>query len=270
MAEEAIKQLEKFSKTGERFLLGLGFFKPHLPFVATKKDWLAFEKTNIPLPLSPVKSKNGAHHNSGEFYKYKTTYKESNPLSKEHALKSKRAYLACIRYVDRQVGKVLKAVDDFKLNKNTIVIIWGDHGWHLGEHQMWGKHSTWETANRSVLMMRGPEIKLKGNCSKIIESIDIYPTLIDMCKPKFTKIAHKLDGHNLSKFIKKKTQTTHNYALSYWNGSISIRDKQYRLVHSEKTKKSQLYDLKNDLFNQKDISTIKPEIVKKMIKAIPR
>lgn len=133
-AQAAIRQLKKYKESDTRFFMGLGFYKPHLPFVAPKQDWDAFEGVDIPLP-APGKIDSPYWHKSGEFYKYDAVHEKSNPLADNAVRNSKRAYSACVRFVDRQVGKVLFALDELGLARNTIVVVWGDHGWHLGEQE---------------------------------------------------------------------------------------------------------------------------------------
>src|SRR5262249_21356003 len=107
MADRAIEELRAFQKSGQRFFLGLGFFKPHLPLVATKADWEAMEKAAVPPAPHPEKPNSGYWSNSGEFYGYKFPFPKTNPLAPPDQLQARRAYLACVRYSDRQVGKVL-------------------------------------------------------------------------------------------------------------------------------------------------------------------
>ena len=141
MAATAVSRLKALRDTGKPFFMGLGFFKPHLPFVAPKQDWDHFKDKNIPGPDNPESVSSPHWHKSGEFYKYRTDIKKSWPLSTADAVKARKAYLACVRYTDRQVGRVLDALDELQLSDNTIVVVWGDHGWHLGESALWGKHT---------------------------------------------------------------------------------------------------------------------------------
>ncbi|MCA9072755.1 MAG: sulfatase, partial [Planctomycetaceae bacterium] len=175
MATTAIERLRKFQSSQEPFFLGLGFFKPHLPFVAPKQDWEAFENAEIPLPQQG-KIDSPYWHNSGEFYKYDAPYRKTHPLSPEAQRMARRAYYACVRYADRQVGRVLDELKKLGLDKNTIVVVWGDHGWHLGEQEVWAKHTPFERANRSVLMIHIPGTTHTGKTtSALAETIDLYP-----------------------------------------------------------------------------------------------
>jgi len=139
----------------------------------------------------------------------------------------------------------------------------------LGEQQIWGKHSPFERALRSTLIIRGPGIKARGPHSNIVESLDIYPTLIDLCQPSFTETANTLNGKSIKDFLTDQSNKTRDFALSYWRGAISIRNKTHRLIHNQKSKAVMLYDLSKDLDNMKDISDSEPDIVKNMLKALP-
>ena len=268
MAETAIETLREYKKSGQRFFLGLGFFKPHLPFVAPKQDWEAFANTDIPLPPED-KIDSKYWHASGEFYKYKAPFEKSRPLSREAILKSRRAYLACVRYTDRQVGKVLDALKELELDQDTVVVLWGDHGWHLGEQQIWGKHSPFERANRSVLIIRVPGMQTAGvKSSALVESLDLYPTLIELCQPSFNKTTHPLDGDSLVPLLKGGSGEKSDVAISYWKDAISVRDQTHRLIFNKKSNSSALYDLSVNPDNDTDVAAQFPEIVKRLKDAI--
>ncbi len=269
MAETAIDTLHQYKKSGERFFLGLGFFKPHLPFVAPKQDWDAFADTDIPLPPQD-KINSEFWHKSSEFYKYKAPFEKTRPLSPEAILQSRRAYLACVRYTDRQVGKVLDALKELELDQETVVVLWGDHGWHLGEQEIWGKHSPFERANRSVLIIRVPGMQTAGvKTDAIVESLDLYPTLIDLCQPSFRKTENKLHGDSLVPLLETGSWNKRDVAISYWHEAISVRDQTHRLIYNKKTKTSALYDLSVNPDNNTDIAAQFPEILKRLESAIP-
>lgn len=261
MAETAIQQLRKWKN--ERFFIGLGFYKPHLPFVATKKDWDAFEKTKIPNPQNMDKPKSSNYHGSGEFYKYKAPFEKSKPLKQQALTDSRRAYLACVRYVDRQIGKVLDELKNLGLDKNTVVIIWGDHGWFLGDMQMWGKHSAFEEANRSALIIKAPG-SVPHTSSVLVESLDIYPTLIDLCAPKDQKLAHNIDGISLVEVMKKETRVIRHSAISYWGKKISLRTSTHRLIVDKNGKNPELYKMDGIFTDGKNIAAENTALVKEI------
>ena len=258
MADTAMEQIEKWKN--ERFFIGLGFYKPHLPFVAPKQDWDAFKDKKIPNPQRLSKPKVG-FHNSGELYKYDAPFEETHPLKQGPLTDTRRAYLACVRYVDRQVGKVLKKLKELGLEKNTIVVIWGDHGWFLGDMQLWGKHSVLEEANRSVLIVKVPGQKPRMT-SALAETIDIFPTLLECCNPTDKSTRFPLDGISQMPVISGKKLSVRRAATSYWKNFKSIRTDEYRLITDGK--KDYLYKLDFGFTPEKDISKEKPGIIQEI------
>ncbi|MCB1099928.1 MAG: sulfatase [Verrucomicrobiae bacterium] len=240
MADASIAQLQEFAKSGERFFMGLGFFKPHLPFVALQSDWDALEEAyqrgDFHLPgKASDKPDTDYWHKSGEFYRYAFPFTKEQPLARDAAALARRGYAACVRYSDRQVGKVLDALDASGLAENTIVVVWGDHGWHLGEQQIWGKHSPLERALRSVCMIRVPGMATAGQeTNALVESTDLYPTLRDLCAPGFSETAFPLDGTSLVPLLDGSAESVRDVAVSHWGNAVSIRSDRHRLVYRVK------------------------------------
>jgi arylsulfatase A-like enzyme len=243
MAETAIEKLKELKDKEEPFFMGLGFFKPHLPFVAPKQDWDAVAKWDVPEPAMPERT-DTAYYNggNGEFYGYKMPWEKTKPLPPDGRMQAKRGYLACVRYVDRQIGKVLVALEKEGLADNTVVVLWGDHGWFLGEAAMWAKHTTLETALHSPLIIRVPGMKQGMKTDALASTIDLYPTLIDLCKPTFTKTQHELDGVSLLPIMVGWTQSVRDIVPGYWRGATTYRSKTHRVIY-KKTKQGDLADL---------------------------
>ena len=224
MANAAVAELRRLRQEKKRFFMGLGFFKPHLPWVAPKQDWEAFAEVDVGLPESPEKPDSSYWHRSGEFYKYDMPFEKSQPLPEAGQRQARRAYLACVRYADRQVGKVLAALEELGLAEETIVVVWGDHGWHLGEQQVWGKHTPWERALRSVLLIRAPGVTKGGmRTDALVETLDLYPTLMDLCAPTFRKTQHPLDGKSLRPLLTGERESIREESRSYWGDAVSVR-----------------------------------------------
>ena len=170
-----------------------------------------------------------------------------------------------------QVGKVLLGLDKLGLKKNTIVIVWGDHGWHLGDGQQWAKHTPFELANRSVLMIRAPGMKRGITTNALAETIDIYPTLIDLCQPGFKKTHHQLDGVSLVPVLSGEKAAVRQHALSYWRDAVSVRSESHRLVAKVKNGKminSELYDLRVNIDTVENVADSNPDIVTQLAKFI--
>ncbi|MDO1499346.1 sulfatase-like hydrolase/transferase [Winogradskyella maritima] len=158
-----------------------------------------------------------SYNNNGEFNQYalgeEKAYLEQ-PVSETYAKKIRHAYLAAVSYTDAQIGKVLKELKASGLDKNTVIIIWGDHGWHLGDQRMWGKHTLFENALKSTLIIKEPSIESQPNrIDQIVESVDIYPTILEIAqlKPKTT-----LDGMSLIPLLRGKKNWNQPYAYSYF------------------------------------------------------
>jgi arylsulfatase A-like enzyme len=187
IAEAGTKQLEKLSKKQKPFFLALGFHRPHLPFVAPKKYWDMYDEDKIPLaPVRriPENSSPLSLHNSGEFNSYKLGDEKASlkgPVSEEYERKLRHAYFACVSYVDAQVGKVLDELKRLGLDKNTVVVVWGDHGWHLGDQLVWGKHTIFERAVKSTLIVKAPGMANGVKNENVVSTIDLYPTISELC-----------------------------------------------------------------------------------------
>jgi arylsulfatase A-like enzyme len=163
------------------FFLGVGFLKPHLPFIAPKNyfDLYPLDKIEMPdYPEEPAGAPKLAFHANGELRAYGNI--GADPITPEKARHLVRAYYAATSYTDALIGKVLSSLDRLGLREKTIVALWGDHGWQLNNHGLWQKHSNFEKATNSMLIVSDPRQKRKGVSSKaLVEFVDIYPTLTD-------------------------------------------------------------------------------------------
>ncbi|WP_339730557.1 sulfatase [uncultured Gimesia sp.] len=179
LAEKAISTLQQLKGQDEPFFLAVGFFKPHLPFIAPQKYWDLYDHDKIQLPATyhvPKDAPKESIHNSGELRSY-ADIPRKGPVSDEAARNLIHGYYACVSYTDAQIGKLLAELDRLKLSDNTIVVLWGDHGWNLGDHTLWCKHSCYESSLQIPLIVRAPGIKGGQRRSALIESIDVYPSL---------------------------------------------------------------------------------------------
>lgn len=270
MADVAIQKLAELKNQDQPFFMGLGFFKPHLPFVATRGDWDAMQSVQVSAPEAPNKLESPYWHRSNEFYKYAMPLEKEYPLATSDAVTARRAYLACVRYVDRQIGRVLNQLDELKLSDNTIVVIWGDHGWHLGESAIWGKHAPFERALHSTLMIRAPGFSTEGStCDSLVETVDLYPTLVDLCGLK-PLTQQPLDGQSLKPLLADPSQDVRDYAVSYWRQAVSVRSRNYRLI-ARKGKSGpeaiELYDLRDSPDPLNNLASSKKDIVAELLKA---
>lgn len=270
-ANLAIKKLKELKEKGKPFFLGVGFFKPHLPFNAPKKYWDMYDEREIPLSPNPFIPENvnpASLHGSGEFNGYKLGDEAASlegPVSDEYARKLRHAYFACVSYVDAQVGKLIEELEKQGLAENTIVVVWGDHGWHLGDQLVWGKHTIFERALRSAFIMKVPGQKGGKTIGKIVSTTDIYPTLMELCN---TPVKYSLDGSSLTGLIKNQQDTSwRNTAYSYFKNGISLRTERYRLTKYLRNEQPaiELYDHETDPNETKNMAAEKPEIVERLM-----
>jgi choline-sulfatase len=186
IAQKGIADLKMLKNKKQPFFLALGFMKPHLPFNAPKKYWDLYDRNTIELPESYVQPKSTpkqAFHNFGELRNYGNIPKKGD-LSNDLAKELIHGYYACVSYIDAQIGLVLDELKRLELEDDTIVILWGDHGWNLGDHKLWCKHINFETALRTPLIIKVPGKTAGQKTDAITEYIDIYPSLAELAGVK--------------------------------------------------------------------------------------
>jgi len=164
------------------FFLAVGYWKPHLPFVAPKRYWDRYDRSAIPLPAAdePAGAPRLAFTNWGELRAYSDIPKDGD-LDAATTRRLIHGYWACVSYVDRQIGRLLDTLDALGLAEKTVVILWGDHGWKLGEYGDWCKHTNFELDTHVPMLLRVPGTKPGQVCPAMTEYVDIYPTLAEAC-----------------------------------------------------------------------------------------
>ncbi|WP_462319752.1 sulfatase [Marinilabilia sp.] len=270
-AHLSIKELNRLNKLNRPFFLGVGFFKPHLPFNAPSKYWNLYQKNNIPLspnPQAPANVNPVALNNSGEFnngyQKAEEHPSAEHPVSKEYARRLRHAHFAAISYIDAQIGKVINELDRLNLTENTIIIVWGDHGWHLGDHSIWGKHTLFERALKSALIIKTPGTnKSAGIADGLVESLDIYPTLCELCN---INPPEDLDGNSLVPLLNRSTGKGKKAVLGFWHNGYTVRNENFRLMYFPKEKENEfaLFDHQNDPYETTNIADSHTEVVQEM------
>ena len=185
-ANRACKLLENFSEaTATPFFLAVGLTKPHLPFVAPQKYWDLYDREDFKMPankgIPPGYPLDAANPKAYELHKYSDILgKEPKDYPMEVNQRLLHGYAACVSYADACVGKILTTLEETGLDKNTIVVLWGDHGWKLGDHGSWSKHTNFECDTRAPLIIRAPGYEGGTPCPRLVEFIDLYPTLCDL------------------------------------------------------------------------------------------
>jgi iduronate 2-sulfatase len=182
LAEMAVTALREIKEKKQPFFLAVGFIRPHLPFVSPKKYWDLYDPAKIPLAPNPYRPKRAPEYailEGGELRSY--TDIPHGHLPDDLARKLKHGYYAAVSYMDAQVGRVLDELERLGLRDNTIIVLWGDHGWKLGEHDAWCKHSNVENDTWVPLLLSVPGMKNAGkHTDALVEFVDIYPTLADL------------------------------------------------------------------------------------------
>ncbi|MDF7826210.1 sulfatase-like hydrolase/transferase [Pontiellaceae bacterium B12227] len=171
-------------KNQQPFFYGVGFVRPHLPFVAPSAYWDLYDPADLELPTTDshaINSSSYAYTSWSELRSY-TGIPASGPVSAEQEQNLIHGYYACVSYVDAQIGRLMDALEDQGLAENTIVVVWGDHGWHLGDHGQWCKHTNFERATHIPLIVKVPWMPGASQVDALVEALDIYPTLMDLCE----------------------------------------------------------------------------------------
>ena len=272
----AIEKMKRLAEKEKPFFLAVGYYRPHLPFNVPKRYWDLYDREAIPAAPNPSIPKNApimAVNTAREIRGY-TDFKDmpqphEGSLTEDQARLLKHGYLASVSYIDAQVGRLLDNLQKLGLDDNTIVVLWGDHGWKLGEHNSWCKMTNFEIDTRVPLIVRAPNAKENGKqCAQLVEFVDIYPTL---CKLANVPLRDELEGTSLTPLLAdakrpwKKAVFSQFLRDGIWIAPDNVaymgrcvRTERYRYV--EWTKKDskdvvarELYDLKNDPLENENV-----------------
>jgi len=275
IAKKVIERLKFYQgQPDQPFFIMAGFVKPHLPFTAPKKYWDMHDPNAFPLAddqKDPEAAPVFAGKRGGEMVNYA-------PLTvsnlKETAIQRQliHGYYAAASFADAQIGKVLDVLDQSGLSDNTIVVLWGDHGWHLGDHGYWTKHTNYEQANRIPIIFRVPGITKPGSATRqLAETVDIFPTLADLAGLKRPGGPQPIDGTSLVPVLKNPQATVRDHAYhAYPRGprmGRAIRTQRYRLVEWKRPGGDQgeavyeVYDYQEDPKETRNLAASRPELL---------
>lgn len=285
-AQLAVQKLKTLAAQKQPFVLGVGFFKPHLPFNAPQKYWDLYDEATLPLTPAPDLPSEVALQSlmdSSEFNRYQLGEEKaslSQALSPAYSRRLIHAYYAATSYVDAQIGKVLTELKAQNLENNTIVVVWSDHGWNLGDHRMWGKHTLSERSLRSPLIIRTPAMTQNAQTQNdaqtqnaqtqnakvdaIVSGVDFYPTLMELCG---VPMPYAGDGHSYAELLQNPQRATDRVAYGYFNNGITMRTNRYRLTRyfRPQTPLIELYDHHNDPEENHNIAAANPQIVNALL-----
>ena len=241
IADWTINQLKQ--KHARPFFLACGFYRPHVPMFAPKKWFDLHPLEHVQLPATRPDDFDDVPKYAQDLSWSLVAPRHKWMTKNRQWKKAVQAYLASVSFVDAQIGRVLEALEKSEHHKNTLVVLWSDHGFHLGTKERWGKRSLWDDSTRVVLMIRGPGIKPNQVCQQPVGLIDLYPTLIDLCR---LSMRTGLEGHSLRPLLEKPDTVWPWPAITTFGANNhSIRGLRFRYsVYADGSE--ELYDLKND------------------------
>ena len=265
-AEKAIDFLENY-REDEPFFMALGFVRPHLPFVAPKQYWDQYDPAQIRLADVAAPPQGMTQYTLSK-YKEIFDYEVDRPISEEMSRELIHGYYACISYVDAQVGKVFRTLEEKGLLDNTIVVLWGDHGYKLGDYGEWAKHTNLELDARVPLIVRLPDRRPAGTTTNaLVELVDVLPTL---CEVANIPIPSTAEGVSLRPVLDNPQAKVRDFALTQYprgNGVMgySVRTDEWRYTEWQSDygqfKVAELYDLSETPIEQVNVRSAHPEVV---------
>jgi len=281
VAAETMKRLQaaqiRCQQDGTPFFIAAGFVRPHLPFSAPKKYWDMHDPQKLPMPTfeeHPSGSPKVAHKRGGEIAAYKPVPEGDATFSPELKRKLIHGYYASTSFVDAQIGKVIDELDRLRLAENTIIVLWGDHGFHLGDHGIWTKHTNYEQANHIPLLISAPGItKPNSSTRQLTESVDLLPTLAELAQLPALAGPQPMDGLSLVPVLKDPQARVRDHAFHCFPKQTlgrAIRTERYRLVEWKKpnaapeTAEFELYDYELDPQETKSLASEQPEVLNQL------
>lgn len=286
VAAETIKRLQSAKQRrdteGTPFFIAAGFVRPHLPFSAPQKYWDMHDPAELPMPKHeelPQGAPRVAGKRGGEINNYKPVPQQGEM---DEALKRNliHGYYASTTFVDAQIGKVTAELARLKLTENTIIVLWGDHGFHLGDLGIWTKHTNYEQANRIPIIIHAPGVTQRNSSTKqLAESVDIYPTLAELAGLPAPNGPQRIDGLSLVPVLKDPTARVRDHAYhAYpkWTLGQAIRTPRYRLVEwrnpgePPESAELELYDYETDPLETKNLASTKPQVVASLRRIIAK
>ncbi|MDX1283583.1 MAG: sulfatase-like hydrolase/transferase, partial [Draconibacterium sp.] len=245
IAEKAMADLERLKNDGKPFFLGVGFKKPHLPFNAPKKYWDLYNPDEIKLADNPFAPEGAPEPAMNEWLELRDMYEAiptTGPVSDELNRQLVHGYYACVSYIDAQIGKMLDKLEELGLDKNTVIILWGDHGFHLGEHTLWCKHSNFHKTLRTPLIVSAPGFEKGKYTEAMTEYVDIYPSLCDLAglpipehldgtsfKPVLKDVNSSVKDAVYCRYIEGESVVTSQYTYTEWSNIAG--DKYARMLY---------------------------------------
>lgn len=280
VAQETLARLRaakaRREKEGTPFFIAAGFARPHLPFSAPKKYWDLYDAATLPMPGNgnlPTDSPKVAHKHGGEIRNYFPVPDKNDPAEISDEVKRKliHGYYASTSYVDAQIGKVIAGLEEMGLTENTIIVLWGDHGFHLGDLGIWTKHTNYEQANRIPILITAPGVTTPGSATgQLSETVDLFPTLAELAGLPAPAGPQPIDGVSLVPVLRDPAARVRDHAFHLFPKATlgrAIRTERYRLVEWKKpgadpaSAQYELYDYADGFVEEKNIAATSPGVV---------
>lgn len=258
MTEKVLRDLEKLQHSDKPFFLTAGFISPHLPFNAPSKHWELYERDSISLPKNnhiPTEAPQMSISNYPELRAYDNIPKQGE-VQDSLAINLIHGYYATVSYTDALVGKILNKLKALQLDKNTIVILVSDHGYHLQENAQWAKFTNYKIASRVPLIIYNPKQPYSAKVDDLVSLVDIYPTLANLCNIKAPE--HQLQGVSLHPYLRGEHKRVNNSVFIKRGNGYTIKTKdfaytEYRNHTTDSVITKMLYDHRNDATEIKNV-----------------
>jgi len=262
ITKRAINKLKALKNENKSFFMAIGYVSPHLPFIQPKKYWDMYDHDAIKLADNSFQPKNSpdiaieAQHNSAEMRKNYLDIPENGQLDDSLARNLIHGYYASVTYMDALIGELIKELDDLGLRENTTIVFWSDHGYFLGEHGFWCKHSTFEEAVKIPFIISSPSHIKNKTTTSFTELVDVYPTLCDIAN---IKAPSYLQGESLIPVLENPSTILKTEVYTRYKQGEAVIDKDFsytEFYEGEKYLGNMLYDNLNDYKQNTDISNL--------------
>lgn len=261
ITRKAIEKLKELKKSKKPFFMALGYVAPHLPFIQPQKYWDLYPHDTISLANNPYKPLNApqiaidSQHNFSELRNHYLDIPKDGPLSKELALNLRHGYYASVSYLDALIGQLINSLEEIGLRENTVIVFWSDHGFFLGEHGLWCKHSTFQEAIKIPLIISAPGYAKDVKTASMAELVDLYPTL---CELSGLESPSHLQGSSLVPVLKNPEKVFKDEIYTRYKNGETIVDLNYSYTEYVDSKgqpqHNMLYDLRKDKNQNFDLS----------------
>ena len=273
IADEGIRRLRAAAGRDEPMFLALGFTKPHLPFCAPDRYWDLYDPETMELATNtrppegaPPYAAKGPLVELDQYFPVPT----DPPVPDDMARTLIHGYYASVSYMDAQLGRVLDELDRLELTDKTLIVLWGDHGWHFGHHGSWTKHTNYEQDNRIPLLIVAPGVTQPGSSTRAFaETVDIYPTLAELAGLPSPPGPQPIDGTSLVPILKDPSQSVRDHAYHAFDRGRrigrAIRTERYRMVEWKRpgapteTADYELYDYQDDPLESRNLASEQPD-----------